>query len=92
MTPKDMQTIVDKSGLYHTEAAKLFDNVTRQTLANWFKGVPPKNRSIFERAQKVCLLLQKATEQGLLPLPPGTPPKERMGLIVGVIKKMMRRQ
>ena len=90
MTPENMQAIIDKAGLYHTEAAKLFDNVTRQTLSNWLKGIPPKNKSIFERAQKICSLLERATAQHLLPLPAGTPPKERMGKIVGVIKAMMK--
>lgn len=89
MTPQEMQEIIDKAGLYHTEAAKLFDNVTRQTLANWLKGVPPKNRSIYERAQKICVLLQGATKLGYLPLKPGTPAKERMWLIIGIVKTMM---
>ena len=72
MTPNEMQTIIDRAGLHNTEAAKLFDNITRQTLANWLKGVPPKNRSIFVRAQNTCQMLQRAVDQGLLPLPAGT--------------------
>lgn len=90
MTPHEMQSIIDKAGLHNTEAAKLFDNITRQTLANWLKGVPPKNRSIYTRAQKTCQMLQMATERKLLPLAAGTPQKERFRLILDILRMIMK--
>lgn len=88
MTPQEMNKIVDEAGLYHTEAAWLFDNISRHTLNGWFSGVEPKNKSIWERAIRISRVIRKATELNHFPLAAGTARKERRRLIKQVISSV----
>lgn len=85
MSPQEMTKILDNAGIYHTEAAWLFDNITRQTLNGWLNGVEPKNKSIFDRACRISAVIRKATELKMFPLPEGTARKERRNLIRQII-------
>ena len=88
MTAQEMETIIDKAGLYRTEIAALF-KITRQTLRRWLLDMPPRNEYIYQRAVGICTLLRKGVEKGFFPLPPGTPSKERRRLTRERLKLLM---
>lgn len=67
MTPQELKDIIDKSGIYFTEAAELF-HVTRATLYRWLRGVKPKQQFMYHSACEMALILKLATEANYLPI------------------------
>ncbi len=66
MKPSEMEAIISQAGLHITEVAWLFQ-VARSTVYDWFNGVPPRNRFLYDNACAITRKIKRATDRGLLP-------------------------
>lgn len=74
-----------KSGVAISQLASL-TGISRNTLHTWKKGADGFDKMRLRMAYNVVLRLDKAADQKRLPLPDGTPAKEKLTVLTAVIK------
>jgi DNA-binding XRE family transcriptional regulator len=85
----DIIKLMHTAGLQASEMATLCE-VTKPTIYNWGKGKPPRSQAVFARAQKICGLIERAVEQGSLPISPDVEALKRYETICNVLKNILR--
>ena len=83
----ELRELLDESGLYVTELAKLL-KVSRICIHHWLRhGVKPRQQQSREMAELVLGKVEKAVQQKLLPLK-GVKQSERYQMIVAALQRV----
>ena len=83
----ELRELLDESGLYVTELAKLL-KVSRICIHHWLRnGVKPRQQQSRETAELVLGNIEKAVQQGLLPLK-GVRQGERFHMIIAALQRV----
>lgn len=70
MTGLQIKDTLERAKIHMTEAAELFF-VRRSTLYKWFDGTMPRNRFVYNNAEKTVQKIEAALKAGYLPLQGG---------------------